>query len=429
MLSPNQKANIINGVGAASYGANPYVDLFASVAAYGSSNYSSSKSGGWGSVKAGIQGTLPFPDNAIMHLGGQASIIGGTSNNQINNNRADGYNYFETRTGTDIMAKLLQSISLGNESQSLKLHLNEGAVKTISGSNSSLLLLGAGLQSDIFQMVALGAEINSRTRMNNWAFRSDPLWLTPSIQFHSSYNTNITAGIDISLSANRSNGQPRALEPYRLFGAVSFSFDMLAERRRAEALRKQRAGQVEMENAMLMKDRAAVKKHADSLAQKAYEDSIALVVTTQRLEEEKAKRSDDEKALLATGLLTLDTIYFDVGKSDIDINAKPYLALLAKMLVKYPKLQLEVAGHSDNTGSRAFNVTLAQARADAVRNYLVEASPELASRLTARGYGDVMSKADNRTVHGRRVNRRVEIVVLNKDILGMEYPQGAPVTH
>ncbi|OGP39729.1 MAG: hypothetical protein A2324_13825 [Candidatus Raymondbacteria bacterium RIFOXYB2_FULL_49_35] len=417
--TPNKNASIVNGLGAASYGASPFIDLFASVGAFGSSNYNNTtKSTGWGSVKAGVQGTLPYPVKSMMHLGGQAALIGGTSDNQINTNRADGYNYFQTRTGTDFMAKLLQSISFGSASYPVKLHLNEGAVKSLSGDNASLLLLGAGLQGDISSFAAIGVELNSRTQMNNWAFRTDPLWITPSIQYQAFYNTNVSAGIDLSLSENRTNAGPRALEPYRLFGAVTFSLDLFAERRRALAIKKERAAQIEKENIALILEQEAAKKQANSLAKIASEDSISLIVLSQRLEEEKALRTEEEKTLLSTGLLTLDTVYFNIGKSAIGINAKPYLNLIAKMLVKYPLLQLEVSGHSDNSGSTESNITLAKARADAVRDYLVESEPALASRLTARGYGESMSKGSNKTMTGRQVNRRVEIVVVNKEILG-----------
>jgi len=456
--TPNKNANIINGLGAISYGANSFIDLFASVGAYGSSHYTNGNhSGGWGSVKAGVQGTLPYSDNSMLNLGGQAAIIGGTSNNQINNNRADGYNYFETRTGTDFLVKLLQSLSFGSETRAVKLHLNEGAVTTISGGDAALLLLGAGLQGNIFSFVALGVELNSRTRLNNWAFNTDPLWVTPSVQFRTSYNTNISAGIDYALSNDRTNGEPRALEPYRLFGAVALSFDMFAERRRAEVLQKQHAAHVERENIALVSEREAAERQADSLAKEAHADSITLAATkkenidliqdqyvvqqqvdsltlkgvadsftlartSRNLASEKDKRTDAENKLLSTGELLLDAVYFETGKNVLSINSKPYLNIIAKMLVKYPRLQIEVAGYTDNIGSSASNITLSQVRAEAVRDYLISVAPALSSNLIARGYGASMPKADNSTKDGRQANRRVELRVTNKGAL-LEYSQ------
>jgi outer membrane protein OmpA-like peptidoglycan-associated protein len=463
VLAPNKNANIVNGLGAASYGASPYIDLFASVGAFGSSHYTNTnRSGGWGSVKAGVQGTLPYPEKSMMHLGGQAALIGGTSNNQINTNRADGYNYFQTRTGTDFMAKLLQSVCLGSESHSIKLHLNEGAVQSLRGQNAALLLLGAGLQGNLFSFAAIGVELNSRTQMNDWAFRTDPLWITPSVQFRSSYNTNISAGLDVSLSRNRSNAEPRALEPYRVFGAVAFSFDMLASKRRAEFARKQKAAQEkaalehkaaqsakqvdsltmksaddsfaladEKENGLYQMD--SMQRKADDLARankataavlatKATTDSLALIQAASNLAEEKEKRSDAEKRLLSTGELLLDAVYFETGKTILTINSKPYLNIIGKMLLKYPKLQIEVAGHTDNVGGIDYNIGLSQGRAQAVRDYLIVVSPALNSTLSARGYGMSMPKADNTTTDGRTANRRVELRVTNRDAL-LEYSQ------
>ena len=216
-MTPNQNANIIAGRGAVSYGASPFIDLFGSVSAFGSSRYTNaSKTGGWGSVKAGVQGTLPYSKEAIMHLGAQAALIGGTSENQINTYRSDGFDYFQTRTTTDFMGKILESFSFGSEEQGIKLHLNEGAVTSLNGSNKPLLLTGAALQGDIASFMAIGVELNSRTQLDDWAFATDPLWITPTVQFRSSYNTNVSAGVDIALSGDRSGGQPNALAPYRL---------------------------------------------------------------------------------------------------------------------------------------------------------------------------------------------------------------------
>jgi outer membrane protein OmpA-like peptidoglycan-associated protein len=163
----------------------------------------------------------------------------------------------------------------------------------------------------------------------------------------------------------------------------------------------------------------AAKAHQDSLnlAGKAQRDSQALAESQRRLEIEISRRSDMEKQLLTTGLLVLDAVYFETGRTAISINSKPYLTMLAKMLTKYPKLQIEVDGHTDNVGSDAYNLNLSQGRALAVRNYLVSQAPELDSRLTAKGYGESAPKADNATADGRKFNRRTELQVLNKTAL------------
>lgn len=168
-------------------------------------------------------------------------------------------------------------------------------------------------------------------------------------------------------------------------------------------------------------DTAALMEKArqDSLARadKARQDSLALADSRRQLDAERSKRSEMENQLLSTGLLVLDAVYFETGRTDISINSKPYLDMLAKMLTKYPKLKIEVDGHTDSVGGDAYNQRLSEGRAMAVRTYLVSQVPELNGRLTANGFGESRPKADNGTAEGRTLNRRTELRVLNRDAL------------
>jgi outer membrane protein OmpA-like peptidoglycan-associated protein len=168
-------------------------------------------------------------------------------------------------------------------------------------------------------------------------------------------------------------------------------------------------------------DTAALMQKArqDSLAQaeKARQDSLALADARRQLDAERSQRSAMENQLLTTGLLVLDAVYFETNRTDISINSKPYLDMLAKMLTKYPKLKIEVDGHTDNVGDAAYNQKLSEGRALAVMNYLIAREPSLGGRLTARGFGESSPKADNRTAEGRTLNRRTELRVLNKEAL------------
>ncbi|MGA2506024.1 MAG: OmpA family protein [Chitinispirillaceae bacterium] len=455
--TPNAGASLFTGAGAFSYGVNPNVDIFGSIVGFASSNYSNtSKSSGLGTIQAGAQGSLPFARSAFVRMGGQVALIGGTSQNQINMYRADGYNYLDTRNGYDLLGKFMQTFRFGSEDLGVKLHLNEGGVFGISQNEPSLLLLGAGLQANM-GFAVLGAEINSRTIFHDMSFGTDPLWFTPTLHIRTPYQMNVMAGVDVSLSADRPDNAPRALEPYRVFGALAFSFDMLKSRRNAEFARKQKAEQEklalennaaqsakkvqsltiksakdsialakEKENGLNQKDsmqnEAAYvaqenKNAADLLAKKATADSLALILAARNLAEEKLKRSDAEKQLLSTGELLLDAVYFKTGETIISINSKPYLNIIGIMLLKYPKLQIEVAGHTDNIGDKDYNITLSQGRAEAVRDYLTEVAPALSLTLFSHGYGMSMPKADNGTKEGRLANRRVELRVINKDAL------------
>jgi outer membrane protein OmpA-like peptidoglycan-associated protein len=453
--APNMGTNVFTGVGAFSYGVNSYVDLFGSIAGYGMNHYSKSgQSSGLGTISAGAQGSLPFPQYAFLRMGGQVSIIGGTSSNQINTYRADGYNYFETRTGYSFMGKLMQTAVSGNEDYGIKLHLNEAGVFGINQSDPSLILLGAGLQANV-GFAVLGAELNSRTQFSDAAFGTDPLWFTPSLHIRTPYQMNVMAGVDISLSSDRTDGAPRALEPYRVFGSLAFSFDLLAGKRKAEAARKQQDAQEKaaLENkadqsarnvqsltaksatdsAALANEKQNSLNQKDSMqneaanvaaltAKKATADSLALLESAKNLAIEKSKRSDAENKLLSTGELLLDAVYFKTNETIISINSKPYLNIIGKMLLKYPKLQIEVAGYTDNVGDATYNLNLSEGRAESVRDYLTGIEPALSPTLSAHGYGMSMPKGDNNTKEGRLSNRRVQLRVINMDAL-QQYSQ------
>ena len=447
--APNARADIFTGIGSVAYGISRQWDIFASLTAWGTQNYRGPQGSGLGTIQGGIQGTLPFSPTAPIRMGGQFAIINGISDNPIDSNYADGYNYFETRTGLDFRGNLIQTLVAGSEATALKVHFNEGVVTSMEGGVDPLLLLATGIQMNV-PMASLGLELHSRTALSDVDFYYDPLWITPSLQFRSLYSMNLTLGGDIALSRERPGSSApvalRALEPYRLFGGIAFTFDTWAEKRRQEkweAIRASRERELlkaqalaaaskahddsiaaanahlQINNITVQNDALSEKARQDSLAmaQKARQDSLALADAQRKLAEERSKRSDLENQFLATGVLVMDAVYFETGKAQISINSKPYLTMLAKMLAKYPKLQVEVDGHTDNVGSDAYNMNLSQARSMAVRDYMASQEPSLGSRLTARGYGETNPKADNTSAEGRKLNRRTELQVLNKDAL------------
>src|SRR5690606_12223657 len=91
-------------------------------------------------------------------------------------------------------------------------------------------------------------------------------------------------------------------------------------------------------------------------------DSLALAEANRRLRYAQANMSTVEKEFLSSGLLVMDAVYFETGKTEISKNSEPYLELIAKMLTKYPKLQIAVDGHSDNVGGQDYNLKLSQER-------------------------------------------------------------------
>jgi outer membrane protein OmpA-like peptidoglycan-associated protein len=99
-------------------------------------------------------------------------------------------------------------------------------------------------------------------------------------------------------------------------------------------------------------------------------------------------------------------ILFDTDKADLKQDAQTDLTEFARVLNEYPDTNVEIEGHTDSTGSAQHNLKLSQARADAVKNYLLSAQVK-PNRLTSVGMGE--AKTGNETAEGRANNRRVEI--------------------
>jgi outer membrane protein OmpA-like peptidoglycan-associated protein len=131
--------------------------------------------------------------------------------------------------------------------------------------------------------------------------------------------------------------------------------------------------------------------------------------------------SEKETQLLDTGVIRLQNINFDLNRSTIKPESFPLLDEVASILLQYPTLNLEIGGHTDNTGTKVKNVRLSEARAKSVLSYLLQKYPTLdASHFTSVGYGSEVPVASNSTSLGRAKNRRVEFRVTNAEVLKVE---------
>lgn len=114
--------------------------------------------------------------------------------------------------------------------------------------------------------------------------------------------------------------------------------------------------------------------------------------------------------LNATGHAAVYGIYFDSGKSLIKPESAQAIGEIAKLLAANPGLKLYVVGHTDNQGGVDSNITLSQARAEAVLKALVSEQGIAAARLRSYGCGQFAPVASNDSEEGRAKNRRVELV-------------------
>jgi outer membrane protein OmpA-like peptidoglycan-associated protein len=162
--------------------------------------------------------------------------------------------------------------------------------------------------------------------------------------------------------------------------------DSLARAAREDSLRA--AGL--RDSLRLTQNRARIAALRDSLARVALRDSLRLLMAQRQTR------------------VTLRGVNFELGKAVLLPISREILEDVARSLVTNPAVRVEVAGHTDSTGSRAVNERLSLARAESVKAFLIE-NGVAADRMEVRGYASTQPVASNKTVSGRAQNRRVEL--------------------
>jgi OOP family OmpA-OmpF porin len=104
-------------------------------------------------------------------------------------------------------------------------------------------------------------------------------------------------------------------------------------------------------------------------------------------------------------------VEFASGKAEVQGLYRAQLQELADFLKSHPNTTAVIEGHTDSSGSAALNKKLSQARAEAVKNYLIKEFSIESRRLSASGFGSEKPIAGNDTLEGRQKNRRVMAVV------------------
>jgi OOP family OmpA-OmpF porin len=102
-------------------------------------------------------------------------------------------------------------------------------------------------------------------------------------------------------------------------------------------------------------------------------------------------------------------VNFDTDKAEIRKADLPELQKAVEFVKHYPDTKILVVGHTDSTGSEAYNQKLSERRANAVKKYLVDSGHVKVDMITSEGRGETEPIADNKTKEGRFKNRRVEI--------------------
>ncbi len=111
-----------------------------------------------------------------------------------------------------------------------------------------------------------------------------------------------------------------------------------------------------------------------------------------------------------------EKIHFEFGRATILSKSYPILNQVVATLKQYPEIKkLRIEGHTDNKGSRSYNLRLSHRRAQSVVKYLINQGGIASERLVAQGFGEDKPLATNTTEAGRSKNRRVEMIILQRD--------------
>lgn len=150
---------------------------------------------------------------------------------------------------------------------------------------------------------------------------------------------------------------------------------------------------------------AAMSQHQSEMSQQQARDAdLRTSQLEAQLKELNAKKT--ERGLV----ITLGDVLFDTNKALLKSSGTRSLQKLAAFLKQYPQRKAQIEGYTDSTGSAEYNQGLSSRRANVVRTSLTEMGIDTA-RLTTRGFGKDSPVASNSTADGRRMNRRVEIIL------------------
>jgi outer membrane protein OmpA-like peptidoglycan-associated protein len=161
----------------------------------------------------------------------------------------------------------------------------------------------------------------------------------------------------------------------------------------AEETAKQKAAELAIENA------------------NAKRTQVQLQVRTEEADTAKQALKELHARQTERGLMmTLSDVLFRTNKAKLESGGLRIVEKLADFLKQHQKYKVSIEGHTDSTGSDGYNQELSERRAEAVQLALIEMGVG-SERVMAQGYGESFPVASNGTVAGRRLNRRVEIIL------------------
>ena len=200
-------------------------------------------------------------------------------------------------------------------------------------------------------------------------------------------------------------------------------------RRRAQAEAAQAQAQAAQAQAEAQQQ-AALSQQQLAQAQAATAQAAAAEADRQR--QEAIRQKEEMRARLlaqlnqvlqtrdtARGLIvSMPDVLFDFNKYTLKPEARERLARISGIVLAYPDLKLQIEGYTDSIGTDEYNLELSQKRADGVRAYLISSSVP-PDHVNSQGFGKSNPVADNSTAAGRKLNRRVDMIV-SGDVIGTQ---------
>lgn len=117
------------------------------------------------------------------------------------------------------------------------------------------------------------------------------------------------------------------------------------------------------------------------------------------------------KPIKAGRSVTLNNLFFETDEYKLSPKSKTELDKLINFMYNNPEIEVEVSGHTDNVGSKAYNKELSKKRAKSVFDYMIENNID-PGRVSYKGYGETEPAVSNETAEKRKKNRRIEFKIL-----------------
>ncbi|KYN80278.1 hypothetical protein ATY36_18590 [Vibrio cidicii] len=106
-----------------------------------------------------------------------------------------------------------------------------------------------------------------------------------------------------------------------------------------------------------------------------------------------------------------EIIHFKTASAEVSADSTRWIGLLGSYLSSREDIDIVIDGHADSTGTSGFNNSLSEQRAEEVKKQLLMSQvPE--GRVYTRGYGEYLPACSNRSINGRKCNRRVELMLI-----------------